>query len=102
MVLVWSVAPLLNLRNFFQLTVQTARKLAVKGNFCRTIFGAYISVLSILWDSYSKKSLKYEGISKMVIIRDMGYVIFVQNSFALNVRLINIFNIAMEMDHLFV
>ena len=30
MVLVWSVAPLLNLRNFFHLTVQTASKLAVK------------------------------------------------------------------------
>ena len=39
-------------------------------------------MLSILWDAYSKKTLKYEGISKMVIFRDIGYVIFVKNSFA--------------------
>ena len=90
MVLVWSVAPLLNLRNLFQLTVQTARKLAMKDNFCRNIFRAYMSVLSILWDSYSKNTLKCEGISKIVMIRDIGYAIFVQNSFALMVRLINI------------
>ena len=35
MVLVWSVAPSLNLKNliFFQVTVQSARKLAIKGKF---------------------------------------------------------------------
>ena len=38
----------------------------------------------------------------MVMIRDIGYVIFVQTSFAHKLGLINIKNMSMEMDHLFV
>ena len=46
--------------------------------------------MSVFRYSDSKKTLKYEGISKMGMIRDIGYVIFVQNSFALKLGLINI------------
>jgi hypothetical protein len=48
-----------------------------------------MSVFSI-WESYSRKTLKYEGKSNMVMVRDIGNVIFVQNSFALKLDLINI------------
>ena len=48
-----------------------------------------MSVFSI-WELYSRKTLKYEGNSNMVMVRDIGNVIFVQNSFALKLDLINI------------
>jgi hypothetical protein len=50
MVLVWSIAPSLNLMNsvFFQYTAQTARKLSIKENTCRTIFRAYMKKVSMI------------------------------------------------------
>ena len=48
-----------------------------------------------------KKKLNYEDISNMGMIRDIVCVIFVQNSLALKLGLINIRNTSMEMDHLF-
>ena len=58
-----------------------------------------MSVFSI-WGSYSRKTLKYEGKSNMVMVRGIWNVIFVQNSLARKLDLINIYNMSMDIDHL--